>query len=141
ALLRDWAETGSEAAFAQIVRRYIGLVFHTCLRELQDRPLAEDASQAVFLVLAQKGHSMADRARLAGWLFRTSRLISRDLIKAEKRLRRRELAAAESALAERPEEHAERLASTAIVNDALAVLRETEREAVLLRFHGEMEFS
>ena len=46
--------TKAHAAFAEIVSRYGGMVYQTCLRVLKNQAQAEDASQAVFVVLTQK---------------------------------------------------------------------------------------
>ena len=71
-LLRKYAEDDSQAAFAALVRRYTDLVYCTCLRELGDPSLAEDATQAVFLVLARKTASLQRGATLSSWLFQNS---------------------------------------------------------------------
>jgi len=48
-LLRDYLRNGSEAAFRQVVARYVGLVYSTALRRLGgDSALAEDIVQMVF---------------------------------------------------------------------------------------------
>ena len=52
-LLRRWAESRSQAAFAKIGQRHADMVFDVCLREIGSRAEAEDAAQAVFLLLAQ----------------------------------------------------------------------------------------
>jgi len=72
ALLVEFIATGQEAPFAEIVRRYQGLVFGVCLRVLGQFQDAEDAAQAVFLTLAHKASMLRDRTSLAGWLHRTA---------------------------------------------------------------------
>ena len=72
ALLVEFIATGQEAPFAEIVRRYQGLVFGVCLRVLGQFQDAEDAAQAVFLTLAHKASALRDRSSLAGWLHRTA---------------------------------------------------------------------
>ena len=48
-LLRDYVESGSDAAFAALVRRHLDLVHSTTLRLSRDPELAKDISQAVFI--------------------------------------------------------------------------------------------
>ncbi|MCI0541476.1 MAG: hypothetical protein L0Z50_40265 [Verrucomicrobiales bacterium] len=45
ALLREFAATRSDTAFAALVRQHVNLVFATALRQVGDRSLAEEISQ------------------------------------------------------------------------------------------------
>lgn len=68
-LLERFAAQRDQAAFEALVRRHGRLVLGTCQRVLQDRHAAEDAFQAVFLVLARKAGTL-DRGRpLTSWLY------------------------------------------------------------------------
>ncbi len=66
-LVREYAATGSEAAFAELVRRFSPLVWGVCRRAVPDRQLAEDSFQATFLVLVRKAGSVRPNA-VGGWL-------------------------------------------------------------------------
>jgi RNA polymerase sigma factor (sigma-70 family) len=59
----------SEAAFAALVARHGPMVMGVCRQLLSDRHLAEDAFQAVFLVLARKARSIRDPELLGNWLY------------------------------------------------------------------------
>ncbi len=72
-LLRDFTQQRSQAAFAEIVGRYSDLVFAAARRQVADPATAEDITQAVFLVLAQKSASIKPD-RLPAWLLATTRL-------------------------------------------------------------------
>ncbi len=75
-LLSVCARGGPEAdgAFEALVSRHGGMVYHTCHRVLGAREAAEDAAQAVFLVLARKARSVrkAPGAFLHGVALRVS---------------------------------------------------------------------
>ena len=62
------AATG-EAAFAALVARHGPLVMRVCRHLLDDDHHAEDAFQAVFLVLACKARSIRDPDKLGNWLY------------------------------------------------------------------------
>ena len=134
-LLRLYNEARSEQAFSELMRRYARLVYTTCLRETKQAMLAEDAAQGVFLLLSQKARSLQRRRNLAGWLFLTSQLISKNVRRSEMRRLTSELQATETL--PQPLENAlwERIEPT--LNDALDRLKPAEREAILLRFPGE----
>jgi RNA polymerase sigma factor (sigma-70 family) len=58
-----------EVAFAALVTRYGPMVLHVCRHLLGDVHDAEDAFQAVFLVLARKARSIGDPDLLDNWLY------------------------------------------------------------------------
>jgi RNA polymerase sigma factor (sigma-70 family) len=68
ALLERFLVGGDEEAFADLVRRHGPMVRATCGRALGDTPDAEDAFQAVFLVLLRKAASISRRELLGPWL-------------------------------------------------------------------------
>ena len=62
-------EPADEAAFAAMVARHGPMVLGVCRQLLGDHHHAEDAFQAVFLVLARKARSIRDPDRLGTWLY------------------------------------------------------------------------
>ncbi len=52
-LLRAYAESRSEASFAELVRRHIDLVHSAAFRMVGDAHLARDVTQGVFVALAK----------------------------------------------------------------------------------------
>jgi RNA polymerase sigma factor (sigma-70 family) len=59
----------AEAAFAALVARYGPMVLGVCRHLLGDHQHAEDAFQAVFLVLARRARSVRDPDLLGHWLY------------------------------------------------------------------------
>ena len=62
-------DAAAESAFAALVLRHGPLVLGVCTELLHDREHAEDAFQAVFLILARKAHSIRDADLLGNWLY------------------------------------------------------------------------
>ena len=90
-LLRDYAATRSEAAFAEIVRRQVALVHSAALRQVNgDAHLAQDVTQLVFTDLARKAGEVARHRVLAGWLFTSTRFAAAKLVRGERRRQARE---------------------------------------------------
>src|SRR3954463_15938756 len=72
--LREYAATRSQPAFARIVERYIDLVYTAARRQVAgDAHLAEDVTQAVFIVLAEKARSVPIDRPLSAWLLKVTR--------------------------------------------------------------------
>ena len=138
-LLRRYVEHKSQAAFDRLIRRHLGLVYATCRREVGDPDLAEDVTQAVFLILAKKAPRLRGGDGLAGWLFQTARFAARNAARRENSRWRHEQGATEGLLSGvSPPDGSERnhawQAVEPFLNAAVARLRPADREAILLRF-------
>lgn len=132
-LLRAYGEEGSEAAFGELVRRHLGLVYGVARRVVVDEHLAEDVAQATFAILAREARHLQGRTVLASWLHRTAANQSAKLVRGEMRRRAREQ---EAYAMEKsgPEGEAawERIAPR--LDGALNRLGEADRAVLLLRF-------
>jgi RNA polymerase sigma factor (sigma-70 family) len=136
-LLDAYADEGSERAFGELVRRYIGVVYGAARRQVKDAQAAEDVTQAVFIVLARKGRELRRDVVLGGWLHGATRLAALDWLKIESRRRRHEREAASM----RAESHADPQKESggesemlAMLDEGLAKLGERDRAALVMRF-------
>ncbi len=89
-LLRRYTADDDQEAFAALVRRHANLVSGVCRRALSSATDAEDATQAVFVVLARKAAGGRWQPSIANWLYATARKVSRDARVAAQRRTRRE---------------------------------------------------
>src|SRR5437763_7546291 len=89
-LLGRYVESGCQESFEAIVARHSGWVYALSLRAVRDRHLAEDVTQAVFLVLARKARTIRQGTPLSGWLFKVSRFAVSDALKRRTRIKNRE---------------------------------------------------
>ena len=131
-LVREFAGHQNEAAFETLVARHVNLVYSAALRQTGDAHLAEEITQAVFLVLARKAGSLRRETFLTGWLFKTTRFAAA----AERRARIRRLHRETQAYMNTSQiTEAEAWPQIApLLDEALASLGETDRRAVLLRY-------
>ena len=97
-LLRKFAAHGDENCFEAIVGRHGALVFGVCCRVLGQTQDAEDATQAVFLTLANKAKTLQDNPSVAAWLHGVAFNISLRAREAAARRRHREREAGESGM-------------------------------------------
>src|ERR1700761_8399419 len=89
-LLRRYAARQDDAAFDAIVRQYAPMVYAAARRRIGDATLAEDVTQAVFMILTTKAKSVPKDLPLSGWLLKTVKYCSANAIKIEPRRRKRE---------------------------------------------------
>ncbi len=140
-LLRQFARTNSEDAFAALVKRHINLVYSAALRQVNgDDHLARDIAQTVFTDLARKAGSLAGRENLAGWLYTSAHFAAAKAVRGEHRRRDRE----DQFMREPTDETApdadwEKIRPT--LDDAMHELKEADRMAILLRFFENRPFT
>src|ERR1700726_3164152 len=92
----EYAQSGSEAAFRELVTRYVDLVYSTALRLVNgDTHRAEDVAQTVFVDLARVARTLPKDVKLGGWLHRDTCFAASTLLRGERRRQFRERQAVE----------------------------------------------
>ncbi|MCW8128967.1 MAG: RNA polymerase sigma factor [Planctomycetota bacterium] len=139
ALLERFATQGDGEAFRALVDRHAGMVFAACLRVLGDRHGAEDAAQAVFLLLARKARGLGPGVVLAGWLYKTAVFAAREAKRgrAIRARHEREAVVMRDPASDAATEAAESAAWEALrgeLDRALSALPAAQRDAIVLRF-------
>ena len=133
-LLREFAATQSETAFATLVQRHVNLVYSAARRRTGDDHLAEEITQAVFILLARKAGTMGAQTLLTGWLYRTTHYAVADALKQQRRrLQREHQAYMEATLTPNETDDAWKQISP-VLDGAMDTLNERDRNAVLLRY-------
>jgi RNA polymerase sigma factor (sigma-70 family) len=135
ALVREFGRHHSEAAFTELVRRHLNLVYSVAFRLTNNAGDTEDVAQAVFIILARKAVALSERTLVTGWLYETTRFTSARLLRTNARRRRREqIAYMQSSLNETDTAHTWQQLSPHL-ETAMSQLTEGDRALLLLRFY------
>jgi RNA polymerase sigma factor (sigma-70 family) len=134
ALVREYARNHSETAFAALVSRHLNLVYSVALREVHDPHLAEEVTQAAFIILSRKAGVLGPKTILSGWLCRTARYVSAEMLRSQRRRQTREQEAYMQSLLNDTESNAW-MQIAPLLETAMAQLGEQEHNAIVLRFY------
>ncbi len=137
ALLKDYAATGSQSAFAELARRYIDLVYSAAKRQVyNDAHTAEDVTQAVFVLLSQKARSIPADRPLSSWLMTVTAYCASNARRKRNRRETHEGRAAEMAASKFGADpaDAEWRDLAPLLDQGINKLRAADRDAILLRF-------
>jgi RNA polymerase sigma factor (sigma-70 family) len=139
-LLTEYAESGSEEAFRELVRRYIDFVYSTARRLTGgDAHSAQDITQTVFIHLCRNARKLSRDAMLGGWLHRDTCYVASKVQRQERRRQAREQQAVfMESLQDHSQANLERIAP--ILDEAINSLGNADRTAILLRFFEKRDF-
>lgn len=140
-LLRQYATERSDAAFAELVRRHVDLVYSVALRKVGgDAHAAQDVAQAVFIALARQAASLRQRETFVGWIYLTTHHQAAQWVRADRRRQVREHEAhTMNEIFNTPDIDWPKLRP--VLDDAMQELTEPDREAVLLRYFERRAFA
>ena len=131
-LIAAYANSGDEKAFAELVSRHQRMVYRVCLRMLGHHQDAEDATQAVFLVLLHKANRLTRQGELTGWFYGVARNVALQAL--QRRARRKEEAMRDEAEEIEMDSNADRESALRSLDESLAGLSGVLRQAVALRY-------
>jgi RNA polymerase sigma factor (sigma-70 family) len=129
-LLRRYHEGRDEVAFEALVSRHGPMVLGVCRRILPDPRDVEDAFQATFVILAEKGRTLGEDDPVARWLYGVACRVALRARSSAARRRRLEGSAAPSRLTESDDPARQELAS--VIDRELAALPDRYRAPVVL---------
>jgi RNA polymerase sigma factor (sigma-70 family) len=141
-LLRVYLCNGDDAAFARLVERHGGWIFAAARRRLGDDHLADDVTQVVFVILADKSPRLVEskHGSLSAWLFHVMHFACAKVRRSQSRRAEHEILA--------QTERARRQSDVTALNDSLLILLEDsiaqlpdiEREMIVRRFYQRESF-
>ncbi len=133
-LLRQYAESNSDDAFATLVTRHINLVYSVALRHVSNPHHAEEITQAVFIILAKKAAGLRHDNALSSWLFQATHFTANNFVRSEMRRHHREQEAHMQSILNEPEPEIWTKISP-LLDTAVAGLNEKDRRCIVLRFY------
>ena len=139
-LLHLYADREDEAAFAELVRRHLNLVYGLALRTLNgNAALAEDVTQSVFTDLARKAAQLRRHETIVGWLHTSTRFAAAKAIRTEVTRQHHEQ---EASAMQDPSPSADFSFAQLrpLLDEAVGALHDRERNAVLLRFFEDKSY-
>lgn len=131
--LHLYATQRSQDAFSAVVNEYGPMVYQVARRQVKDAHLAEDITQAVFVLLARRADKIGS-GRMPGWLMKTAYFMSRDALKRNWTRQKHERQAAATAPDALPDPNPEVQEFQPALDGALARLKQPDRDVLTMRY-------
>lgn len=107
-----------------------GLIYNTALRRSGDHSCGQEVVQKVLVLISRKAAMLAKHPELLAWVHEASRLETLKFLRGERRRRKRE----QQAMMPTEESMTRDLLLLADLDDSMKILRDSERELILMRF-------
>lgn len=133
-LLRRFVLDADEPAFAEIVRRYQGIVLGVCRRVIGNSTDVDDAFQATFIALARRPNSVRRTESLSSWLYTVAWRTSRRLVRQRRKHPMEPLA---TQIPEKPDDPLDRIASAQdcmVLDEELNDLPQKYRDVLVMTY-------
>jgi RNA polymerase sigma factor (sigma-70 family) len=139
-LLAEYARSRSDAAFHELVSRFVNLVHSTAVRLVDgDADLAKDVTQNVFVDLSKMAGSLSNEVMIGGWLHRHTCFLASKTMRTERRRKIRERHAMElHSNDDHAAAHFQQMGP--VLDDAINHLGSEDRAAILARFFEQRDF-
>ncbi|HMD54873.1 MAG TPA: sigma-70 family RNA polymerase sigma factor, partial [Phycisphaerae bacterium] len=134
-LLNQFTRGENPAAFDELAARHADWVYSAALRLVHDAHLAEDITQAVFLLLAQNAARLGNRP-VNAWLFKVTRYCAANALRIDRRRRQHERTAAmlkSDSMDAEVQPIWEQMVP--LLEESISHLKSEDRQALLLRFY------
>lgn len=140
-LIARFVATQDQAAFGELVTRYLPLVLASARRRVGDPGLAEDVAQAVFIVLAKKAATLNTHRPIGDWLLTVTKYTAANAIRQRQRRQKHEAAAGRpEGVMDASNDADDRDAWTADLDAAMDRLSSADRQAILLRYYQAADY-
>jgi RNA polymerase sigma factor (sigma-70 family) len=135
-LLASYGHDPAAGALQELIKRHLDFVYAAALRQTRDPHLAQDVTQAVFLLFSQRASRLKPGTLVKGWLFNTTRYVVANSRRAEARRKSYEREAAAMRCEIVREDRWSDISPH--LDDALAGLSEKDRRVLLLRYFEDL---
>ena len=131
-LMQNYLRDRSPEAYGAIVREHVDLVYAAARRQLGDGHLADDVTQAVFILFGRKAETIG--GSLAGWLVKATHYACRDArrLAARREFHERQAMKSRPEITAPPEPQWDEYAP--YLDESLARLSTDDRETLTLRY-------